>query len=458
MRVTVLVALAASIAPAPAFATDVFTLEGLGAKSRGMGGAGASLNIGLAGIMSNPATLSLPSDDEDDTKNQILIGLDIIGPSIEARNLATGEIARSTNRAKNRGPYFAPQLAYAHKFDNVTVSIGAFAAAGLGAEYGKSSFLSRGLSGQQSGLDNSARLFAFDMPLAVSARVSDKLTVGGSVDAMWIGLSLDLQLQGDQVGSLIRSGRASGSLVPVLGGIPGLDAAHIGASKNSIVLNQLNGWGVGGRLGFTYQMLPATTIGGSYNFKTNVADLKGSATLTAISTVAGQIPLGGYLRVRDFQLPARVSVGITQSLGHELTLTAEYQRVMWKSAVRNINVSYTADAGGGLDISLPQNYRNQNIVLIGGQYRLQNWALRAGGRFASEAVPNTTLLALVPGIPRYHATLGASYRVSRHGSIDFAFSHAFKERSNNVELPNTSAPISVTHSQNNGVVSYTLGF
>lgn len=458
MRAIVLAALAASVAPAPAFATDVFTLEGYGAKSRGMGGAGASLNVGLPGMMSNPATLSLPSDNGDDTKNQLLLGLDIVGPSIAAHNLATGETARSTNRSQNRGPYFAPELAYARRFGNITVGIGAFAAAGLGAEYGKNSFLSRGPSGQQSGLDNSARLFAFDMPLAVSARVSDKLTVGGSVDAMWIGLSLNLQLQGDQVGSLIGSGRASGSLVPVLGGIPGLDAAHIGASKNSVVFNQLDGWGVGGRLGFTYQILPTTTIGGSYNFKTSVADLTGSATVTAISTVAGQIPLAGQLRVRDFQLPARISVGVTQNVGPNLTLTLEYQRAMWKSAMKNINVYYTADAGGDLGIKLPQNYRNQNIVAVGGQYRLQNWTLRAGGRFASEAVPNTTLLALVPGIPRYHATLGASYRVGRHGSIDLAFSHAFKERSTNVNLPNTSAPISVTHSQNNGVVSYTLGF
>ena len=458
MRDISLFVLVAAFVPVPAFATDVFTLEGYGAQSRGMGGVGTSLNVGLPGMMSNPATLSLPSGPDEGTANQMLLGLDIIGPSVTAQNLATGETARSTNKSQNRGPYFAPELAYARKFGNVTVGVGAFAAAGLGAEYGRNSFLSRGVSGQPSGLDNSSRLFAFDLPLAVSARLSDKLTVGGSIDAMWIGLSLNLQLQADQVGSLIGSGGASGSLVPVLGGIPGLDAAHIGASKNSVVFNQLNGWGVGGRLGFTYQVLPTTIIGGSYNFKTSVADLTGSATVTAISTVAGQIPLAGQLRVRDFQLPARISVGVTQRVGHNLTLTLEYQRALWESAMKNINVFYTADAGGDLIIKLPQNYRNQNIVAIGGQYRLQNWTFRAGGRFASEAVPDTTLLALVPGIPRYHAALGASYRVGRHGSIDLAFSHAFKERSTNVNLPNTSAPISVTHSQNNAVISYNFGF
>ena len=40
-------------------ATDVFRLEGFGAVSRSMGGVATAYDTGLAGMMTNPATLSL---------------------------------------------------------------------------------------------------------------------------------------------------------------------------------------------------------------------------------------------------------------------------------------------------------------------------------------------------------------------------------------------------------------
>ncbi|MBV5333840.1 outer membrane protein transport protein, partial [bacterium] len=42
-----------------AHATDVFRLEGIGPISRAMGGTATAFNVGAAGMMANPATLSL---------------------------------------------------------------------------------------------------------------------------------------------------------------------------------------------------------------------------------------------------------------------------------------------------------------------------------------------------------------------------------------------------------------
>ena len=443
----------------PALATDVFTLEGYGAISRGLGGAAVSLDVGPAGIMSNPATLSISTDNQDpDKASQLLIGLDMVATNIDAYNDSTGAKAPSRTHSRNRGPYFAPELAYIRRAGNFTFGIGAFAIGGLGTEYGTTSFLSNGLSGRPTGLDNSSRMLALDIPAAVSMKVGDRLTIGGSIDAVWIGLNLGLQLQADQVGSLIGSGRINGSLVPVLGGIPGLDAAHFGLTRNNYLINGVDGWGIGGRVGFTYKLTPATTIGGAYNFETNVADLKGPATLTAVSTVAGQIPLTGRIRVRDFQLPARLSIGITQRFGPQILLTAEYQRAFWKHAMKNINVGFEADAGGNVDVLLPQNYRNQDIVAVGGAYEMGPMTLRAGARFASQATPGETLLAVVPGIPKYHASAGLTYKLGKRQAIDIAYSHAFKEKVTNSGLPNTSQPLTVTHSQNNLSIGYRLTF
>lgn len=49
---------------------------------------------------------------------------------------------------------------------------------------------------------------------------------------MWQGLNLDLLLAGNQVGSLLGSGRVNGSLVPVLGGLPDLRGAHFSLTRD----------------------------------------------------------------------------------------------------------------------------------------------------------------------------------------------------------------------------------
>ena len=56
-----------------AHATDVFRLEGYGAISRSMGGTAVAHDVGPAGMMTNPATLSLMSNGD-----QAMIGLDLI--------------------------------------------------------------------------------------------------------------------------------------------------------------------------------------------------------------------------------------------------------------------------------------------------------------------------------------------------------------------------------------------
>ena len=56
-----------------ASATDIYRLEGFGAISKAMGGTANAYDVGPAGMMANPATLSLMGDG-----NQLLIGADVI--------------------------------------------------------------------------------------------------------------------------------------------------------------------------------------------------------------------------------------------------------------------------------------------------------------------------------------------------------------------------------------------
>ncbi len=445
---------ALSVSSSVALATDVFQLEGIGAVSRAMGGTAVAHDVGPGGMLTNPANLSFaPSDRE------AMIGFDLVTTDITVKNKATGASVDSGTHNKNRGPYYAPEVAYTQRIGGLSFGIGAFALGGLGTEYGRSSFLSQATGGAATGLANSSRLLVLDIPLAASYKVNDALTIGGSIDAMWQGLNLDLLLGADQVGSLIGAGRATGSLVPVLGGIPGLQGAHFSLTKSKMLGSGVDAWGYSGRLGLAYQMTPSTRLGAAYNLRSRIGDMEGDATLTAISGVIGQIPLEGKIKIRDFQMPAKLVVGASHRVTPQWMVTADVSRVFWKEVMKDIKVAFEANTGGNLNILLPQDYRDQTILALGTSYALNpEWTLRAGARFASQALRKETLFAVIPATPTKHLSVGFSYAVSQSGRIDFAFSHALREKMSNSSLPNTSAPIEVKHSQNNATLNYTLAF
>lgn len=436
-----------------AHATDVFRLEGFGPVSRAMGGTATAYDVGAAGMMSNPATLSLMAPG-----SALHLGLDVITADITVANRATGDSASSNAHARNRGPYLAPEAAYTRRAGPWSFGVGAFAEGGLGTEYGGDSFLSKTSSGAQSRLDNASRLLVLRIPFAASYDVNEQLSIGGSVDAVWMGLNLDLLLGAGQVGSLIGAGRVNGSLVPVLGGLPGLDGAHFSLTKNQPVASGVDAWGVAGKLGMVYKWSADTTVGGAYAFKSRVNDLTGSATLTAVDTVVGKVPLQGRIAIRDFQMPASLSLGISHKVDAQWLVTADLSRVFWKEAMANIDVGFVANGGGNLNILLPQNYKDQTIMALGAAYQTGNWTLRGGARIASTALRPEWLFAVIPATPRKHVSAGFSYAFSSEDGVHVAYSHAFRESMGNTSLPNTAAPIDTRHAQDNLVLAYTRLF
>ena len=458
-------AFAALAASSPvALATDVFSLEGIGAVSRAMGGTAVAQDVGPGGMLTNPATLSLDRDG-----SQAMVGLDLVTTDIDVRNKTTGETARSGSHGNNRGPYFAPEVAYTQRVGDLAFGIGAFARGGLGTEYGKNSFLSRGydpISGTatDTGLENSSRLLVLDIPLAASYRVNENFTVGASLDAMWQGLNLDLFLRTDQVGALYADGRASGGLMaPLLGmlapGGPGLQGAHFSLSKNSPLGSGVDAWGYSGRLGMLYRVSPETRVGASYQFESQMSDMTGDAVLTAVAGDGSQMPFAGRIRIIDFRMPAKLDIGVSHRLTPQWSIAADLSRVFWKDVMKDIKVAFVANGGGDLSIQLPQNYRDQTILALGTSYVLSPaWTLRAGFRFATQALRGDTLFAVIPATPTKHLSLGFSYMLTPASRIDFAYSHAFREKMDNPGTPNAADPIEVKHSQNNATINYTVSF
>lgn len=452
ITLTTLAAAALTVSADVAHATDVFNLEGFGPISRAMGGTGAAYDIGAAAMMENPATLVLMAPGK-----HLDVGLDFIDPTIKARNTATGETATSGNHGNNNGPYYAPELGFVYRQDALALGVGAYAQGGLGTQFGSSSFLSRtATNGVNTGLDQFSRLLVLRIPFALAYKVNDQLSVGASVDAVWTSLNLGALLDASQIGSLAAQGRARGSLIPVLLSVPGLSGGYLNFTNHGIVGGGAEGWGVGGKVGMTYQVTPQTRLGVAYNFKTAVRDLTGNASLSAVSSVAGNIPLTGAIAVQNFQMPAQFTLGLEHRINSEWTVAADFQRVFWAGVMKNLNLAFTqSGTGGALNLSIPQNYRDINVFALGAQYRYNDkWTLRGGFQYAQEAIPSNTMLAVVPAIPTTHLTGGFSYAMTKSDVINFGLSVALQKSLTNNSQPNTSVPLEVTHSQINAVVNY----
>lgn len=439
-----------------ACATDTFYLVGNGPVSLGMGGVGAAWDIGSAGMMVNPATLLLLPQGQT-----VTAGLDVITADLEVRNTQTGEVAKSHTRGRNNGPYYAPELAYVWHAERYAFGIGAFATAGVGTQYGTDSFLSRTVTnGVDTGLRNYSRLISLRIPLAFAYQVTNRLSIGGSVDAVWTGVNLGWLLDTTQIGALGAQGRLSGTLVPTLLSVPGLSGGHLDLDNGKVTGGEAESWGWSGKLGLTWEATPATRLGLAYNLKTSVGDLTGHARLTAISAVAGNIPLEGAIRLRDFEMPAQVTLGVAHRFNDRWAASADYKRVYWSKVLKDIDVGFSQDGSGAtLDLKVPFNYRDTNVFALGAEYRYNDrWTWRMGAHYAQQATPDAGMLTIIPSTSTRNLTGGFSYAFGQGSVIDAGLAYAFRESVTNDSLPLASTPVQARHGQTVAAVSYTARF
>ena len=428
-------------------ASSVFNLDGYGPISRSMGGTGAAYDIGTYGLMINPATLALiPS------RGQVDLGLDVIIPYIKTKNLLTGQVAINRRHSFFKAAVYAPQLGIARHFKhNLTFGVGAFAQGGVGCNYGNRSFLSTALNGQPTLMEMSSKFMVLRFPVGVAYQPHPRLILGGSIDPMVQGVNLNDLLQGDQLGSFASTGRINGTLLPVIGGIPGVMGGHLAVGRGGLYFPSAWAGGISGKLGGIVNITKGTKFGGVFHFPSAMSDMKGPAVITAVSAIQGPVPLQGRIAFKNVRMPAQMIFGISQEY-KRLLATAEFNTAFWQPVMKNFNATFTDGAGRVLNRSVPLNFRNSYVLGMGVQYKLNNkLSLRSGVSLGNNVVPPNTLLALIPAFPCRTYTCGATYAITERTFMQFAYTHTYMMNMQGNSLPNISmsAPLGIQHTQNN---------
>ncbi|NTV96076.1 MAG: hypothetical protein HGA75_11785 [Thiobacillus sp.] len=446
------VALAAAGFASGAYATNGMNVEGYGPIAAGMGGASFAYDNGNAAMMNNPATLGLAADG-----SRLDIAVGYLGPDVQ---LSMGGGPKSSSGGD---AYFMPAIGWSKKNGALTYGLGMFAQGGMGTEWDdtvfKNFYSPDGLA-QRSEL-GVGRLIA---PLAY--QVNPNLTIGGSIDFVWAMLDMKMALP-SMYFNPAPNGLITGCSGPMCGLAIDQDAGGYGRlefSDGSDFTGKAKGYGMAGKLGFTYKLNPTMTLGATYHSKTSLGDMKTSAngasfTATIDDGVADNIDpnyimsMPGKLTVRDFQWPETYGLGISVQATPSLMIAADFKRIAWAEVMENFKMTYS-NAMGSMSFALPQNWDDQNVFQLGVAYQATPaLTLRAGASVSDNPIPDSTMNFLFPAIVKNHYTLGFGYAFNPASDLNFSVQFAPEVKQTN---PNMQATVS--HSQTSWQLMYSNKF
>ncbi len=421
LRATVL---AASLAAAGStWATNGMLMEGYGPIGLSMGGAAQAYDNGTAAMMNNPATLQLGVNG---TRADIALGL--LGPTVTSM----GEKSGGTS-------YVMPAVGWVRKNDQYSWGIGVFGQGGMGTEYPAGSM-------NAAGTDQPVRseLAVGRVILPVSYKFNDRVNLGATLDYTWASLDMRMAAMFSQMAGM--SPMPTGQFAQMMGAIQQQppSTVRIDFSDNNDFTGSAKSSGWTGKLGMTFRASRDLTLGLSYQLETRLGDMKTGATATTLTM--GQ-PLSGRMVVHDFQMPSVWAAGASWVATPRLQVVADVKRIDWSSVMKNFRMTFESAQGmGTMGFTMPQNWKDQTVVSLGGAYKLDDaWTLRAGASFSDNPVPDGYVHPLFPAIVKNHYTAGFGYRFNKTTSLDAAVSHAPKVTVNAAML--NGAPI--THSQTN---------
>jgi len=466
-------ALLALLTTVPALhATNGMNMEGYGPIATALGGASFAYDNGTAGLINNPATLGLMTE-----QSRLDLALGILGPNIKVTSPATAPnifgVPANQRASSSARAFFMPAMGYVRRSGKLVYGLGVFGQGGMGCEYDASSWRGLGF-----GLKNRTEVSVGRVIVPLVYQVSERLQIGATADFMWAGMDLKMAMSGNQFFDLVmptsqRFGRASGSIVNSFGQImatlpagTSVDYAYFNFSNGSPFTGAARSYGYAGKVGLLYTPSKELSFGLTYHTQSVLSDMTargGELSFQLNIPGMGRLPqtLAGDFRIRNFQWPALLGAGLAWHPAPRWLIAVDLREVFWKSVMKEFSMNFTASsaatngpfAGQTLDAVLFQSWKDQTIVMLGAAYEASDrLTLRFGGNHGNNPVPANYLNCLFPAIVTTHLTTGFGWKINARSSIDGSFTHGFKVSAVN------GAGAGISHSQTNLQLMYSHRF
>lgn len=432
------------------FGTNGMNMEGYGARSTALGGAGAAIDTGTAAPVNNPATLLLQKRDA-----RLDLALGRLGPDVSAAMSGFGSVDSAADA------FYMPALGYTRRNGKQVYGVALYGQGGMGTEYTGSSFLGLGR-----GLDNMTEVSVGRLMIPYAYQVNEHVAVGGSVDFVWAGMDLCMAMSGQQLMDLANpmsqiSGKASGSLLQAMeGAMP--EFAYFDFANGNPYFGEAKGEGYAANLGVLYEVNPELRIGAVYHSSTKLSDLTTSDARVSVGATSpmGYMEMGlvGDVAISDFQWPATYAVGVMYRPANSWSVVADVKQVEWSSVMDSFRMSFVANdaasngpmAGMNLNAELYQRWHDQTVYSIGLEYAPREYsAFRIGFNHASSPIPTRYLNPLFPATVEDHITFGAERKAGRKGTFSWSASLGLKNK-----VTNEAFGVVSSHEQLNFQIMY----
>ena len=207
-------------------------------------------------------------------------------------------------------------------------------------------------------------------------------------------------------------------------------------TKDGIAKVSGDSWGLGWNVGALFEITPAARLGIAYRSSIK-HEVKGRATFenpalpgAFAALTAGAQDTGARSTIKT---PDMFSVSIYSEVNPKWTLLGDLTWTGW-SKFKELRVRFD---NGSPDAVTPANWRNTVRLSLGAGYKVDDrWTLRGGIAYENSAIRDEFRGPRIPDNAHTLLGLGFNYKVSKAGSLDFGYMHAFvKDAPVNISTP-----------------------
>ena len=258
---------------------------------------------------------------------------------------------------------------------------------------------------------------------SLAYKVNDRISVGAGFNAQYVNAELSNALDFSTI--------CDGLLGPVACAGAGINP--VPQSQDGAVNLSGNDWSFGYDVGVLFQFPTDTRVGLAYRSKVHQT-VVGNASFTNVPAAFAANPSfqNGGIKA-NLTLPDSVSMSVVQGIGDRWELASDVTFTRW-SYFNELRVRFD---NGAPDAVTVENWRNSFRSSIGATYRYSDTLkLRGGIGFDQSPVRGAFRTARIPDSHRKILAVGANYKLSKAGSVDFAYVRLFANDStiNNNQL------------------------
>ncbi|MDE2490999.1 MAG: outer membrane protein transport protein [Elusimicrobia bacterium] len=394
-----------------ALGTASYSSELISARSLGQGG------TGVAGTQNDPiAVYTNPAALTEMKGTQATVGLSYVNASPKFKNAATSAGFGASTYSKGTAGDVTGARATSVAIPDFAITsswLDGRVAAGLAAvtPYGLETHWDGDSPMRYQATD--ARLRMVDVTSALAYKVCSGFSIAAGLD-YW-----------NTVEGALEHKINVAALNSSLGG------AAVGADANSRLNG--NGDGFGYHVGTVLRFNARHQLGVVYHSAVRMA-LTGNAQIKGLSGTAATV-FGGSNFSTDanapLYIPQNVQVGYSYTPNERWNLEADASWYDWYAA-RQLGVVYqgnlTSTQASVLASGNPTEFKPRKTINFGfgANYKASDaLQLRAGGYYQAAALPESYFDAAFVDLPRYAATLGAGWAVTKSLGMDFAYNAVF---------------------------------